>query len=348
MMRTLAPMAATALLTISAMAAASPAHAQMSPPVVETKSRNLTAAERASAIDAVLTTLDAQYVFPERRPAMREAVRAAQSEGRYDTADPVVFAKRLSEDLSRSGQDGHLYVRYDPDQFAAAKRKPANGEDSAELEALWATRYRAANYGLTEQRVLPGNVRYLKISMFGWVNDETGSAYDAAMRFLEGGEAVIIDLRGNGGGAHDAVRYALSHFMKPDELLITFLEAGEPPYASRTLTYLPSGRMLGKPLYVLIDGKVASAGEEFAYSVQQFRLGTLIGQTTAGGANTNRFEPIAPGFMLSVSYGAPEHPASGGNWEGVGVKPDVEVPADQALERAQAMAREKLAPSAKP
>jgi hypothetical protein len=336
---------AAALFAITA--APTAAQAQMLPPMVETKTRPLTTAERVAAVDAVLAALDAQYVLPDRRPALRKALRAAQAKGRYDTPDPLVFAERLSEDMRRAANDGHLYLRWDPDQFAAAKQ-PGAGEDDEALAAVWDARFRAANYGLTEQRILKGNIRYLKISMFGWVNDEAGGAYDGAMKFLKGGDAVIIDLRGNGGGSHDAVRYGLSHFMAPDKLLITFLEAGKDPYPSWTLTHLPAGRMIGKPLYVLIDGKAASAAEEFAYSVQQFKLGTLVGQTTAGGAHNNRFVPIAPGFMLSVSYGRPVHPVSGGNWEAVGVKPDVEVPADQALERAQTLAREALAAAAKP
>lgn len=327
-----------ALLAAVAAGVSTPALAQMTPPVVETKARALTVAERASAVDAVLKVVDEQYVFPERRAVIRKAVRAAQAKGRYDIADAAGFAERLSQDLAAAARDGHLYVRYDPDQFAAASQPADPGEESAQ-DALWDARFRTVNYGLTEQKVLPGNIRYLKISMFGWVHDEAGLAYDGAMRFLKGGEAAIIDLRGNGGGSHDAVRYALSHFMAPDKLLITFLEAGQAPDPSRSLTHLPAGRMIGKPLYVLIDHKTASAGEEFAYSAQQFHLGKLIGQTTAGGANNNRFIPIAPGFVFSVSYGRPVHPATGGNWEGIGVKPDIEVPSDQALEQAQALAR---------
>lgn len=333
----------TTLLTLAAAAAPQFAQAQMFPPVVETRTRDLVQAERSTAVDIVLQALEAQYVFPDRVPAMRDALRDAQAAGRYDTTDPLAFAERISEDLSRASGDGHLYLRWDPEQFAAASSEPAEAVEGADLNAVWYARFRAMNWGLTEQRVLPGNVRYLKVALFGWANDEAGVAYDDAMRFLKGGDAAIIDLRGNGGGSHDAVRYALSHFMKADELLITFLEAGHPPYPSRTLTHLPAGRMIGKPLYVLIDGRAASAGEEFAYSVQQFGLGTLIGQTTAGGANNNRFVPIGPGFMLSVSYGQPQHPRTGTNWEGVGVSPDIKTPADQALERAQALAREALA-----
>src|SRR3546814_9047052 len=101
--------------------------------------------------------------------------------------------------------------------------------------------------------------------------------------------------------------------MPRGQLLISFVEAGKEPEQSFTLGELPAGRMIGKPLYVLIDGGVGSAAEEFAYSVQQFGLGRLVGETTAGGANVNSFVPIPPGFLLSVSVGRPVHPVSGGN-----------------------------------
>src|SRR3546814_19828074 len=114
------------------------------------------------------------------------------------------------------------------------------------------------------------------------------------MRVLEGGDAVIIDVRGNGGGSHDAVRYVLSHFMPRGQLLISFVEAGKEPEQSFTLGELPAGRMIGKPLYVLIDGGVGSAEEEFAYRVQQVGLGRRVGENTAAGAhvNKNRSETI--------------------------------------------------------
>ncbi|MBL7537684.1 S41 family peptidase, partial [Escherichia coli] len=78
---------------------------------------------------------------------------------------------------------------------------------------FWERRARRDNQGLGETRILPGNIRYLRITAFEWVQDQTGVAYDAAMRFLRDGDAIVIDLRGNGGGSHAAVRYLLSHFM---------------------------------------------------------------------------------------------------------------------------------------
>jgi hypothetical protein len=174
------------------------------------------------------------------------------------------------------------------------------------------------------------------------VRDETGAVYDDAIRFLKDGDAVIIDLRGNGGGSAAAVQYLTSHFLGADTLLLTFLEGSVTPSQSRTLNHLPAGRLMSKPLYVLIDGGVASAAEEFAYHVQQFKLGELVGAKTAGAANNNRMVPIAPAFILSVSVGRPLHAISNTNWEGAGIRPTVEAPPEQALDIAHSLALARL------
>ncbi len=337
------------ILTVSACAlallGATPAAAQRAAPVAVARADDLaplTADQRAAAVREIIRTVENRYVFPERVPAIRDRLSEGLASGRYDTADRNAFADRLSADLRESSGDGHMYLRNDPAEYAAAITADGDPFDNPELQALWAAAARRANHGLGEMRILPGNLRYLRITQFHWVRDRTGQAYDDAMRFLRDGDAVIIDLRGNGGGDHAAVRYLLSHFMEPDELDITFLEAGEEPVQSRTLDHLPAGRLMGKPLYVLTSRQVGSAAEAFAYSVQKFELGTLVGGVTGGAANNNTFAPVAPGFMLSVSYGRPVHPVTGANWEGTGVEPDIAVDPTAALETAAALALETL------
>ena len=300
----------------------------------------LSPAERTAAVKAIGAALPESYVFPELRPTLVERLRQAQEAGRYDVADPGVFAERITDDLREVGHDGHLYLSFAPAEYAAALAPAASDAGSEAFDRRRALR---DHFGLTELKVLPGNIRYLRISGFEWVQDETGAAYDDAMRFLKLGDAVIIDLRGNGGGASEAVQYLTSHFLPADTLLLTFLQGSGPQAQSRTLAYLPAGRLQGKPLYVLIDGGVASAAEEFTYHVQQFKLGELVGARTAGGANNNRLVPIAPGFMLSVSFGRPVHSVSNTNWEGVGIAPSVETAPAQALDAAQSLALSRLA-----
>lgn len=321
--------------------AGSPVLAQRAAPVAVARTEAaapLTAAQRTAAVAAIIGAVESRYVFPDRVPAIRDRLTEGLAAGRYETADPGAFAERITTDLRASSGDGHMYLNNAPAQYAAALTSDGDTLDNPALQAIWAEAARRNNHGLTEMRILPGNVRYLRISGFEWVNDRTGSVYDDAMRFLREGDAVIIDLRGNGGGSHAGVRYLLSHFMAGDQLDITFLEAGKDPIQSRTLEHVPAGRVIGKPLYVLISPQVGSAAEAFAYDVQQFHLGTLVGGTTAGAANNNTFIPIAPGFMLSVSYGRPVHPVSGGNWEGTGVSPDVAVDPATALDTAVSLA----------
>jgi hypothetical protein len=299
----------------------------------------LSAAEREAALKAIVTAFEEQYVFPEMRPRIVEHLKNAERSGRYTTDDPLVFAERVTEDLKTVGRDKHLFLSFDPAGYAIATRG-VDGEGGE--EALWQRLAVREHHGLTEMKILGGNVRYLRIGRFDWLGDQTGAAYDEAMRFLKEGDAVIIDIRGNGGGAHSAVRYLVSHFMDADVLEMTFLEGSATPSQSRTLDRLPAGRLKGMPLYVLIDLSSASAAEAFAYDVQQFKLGELIGSKTVGAANNNRMLPIAPSFVLSVSYGRPVHPISNTNWEGVGVTPSIAASPAQALEVAHSLALKRL------
>ena len=299
----------------------------------------LSAKQRDAALAAIRKEFQEGYVFPEMRPKIIERLDASQRAGNYDTDDPMQFSDRITRDLREVSDDRHLSLRVNPAAYAAAKSGP---EGDAGQEAYYRRMAERSNHGLGEMKILPGNIRYLRITGFHWINDETGAAYDAAMRFLQAGDAIVIDVRNNGGGSHGAVRYLVSHFMDPDTLELSFLEGSNAPIQSRTLEYLPTGRLKEKPLYVLIDGQTASAAEAFAYDVQQFHLGELIGAKTVGAANNNKLVPIAPDFILSVSYGRPLHAVSGGNWEGNGVAPDVDVPPSQALEVAQEHALQRL------
>lgn len=299
-------------------------------------SQSLSQRDRDAVIASVEATLRSDYVFPAKTAGIIEKLEQARNSGRYAVEDAGLLAQRITQDLGSASSDRHLYLVYDPARYALATKTPAATDGEGDTyDRLLSLR---DNSGLTEMKILPGNIRYLKIARFGWIDDTTGEAYDSAMRFLREGDAIIIDLRGNPGGDGAAVRYLVSHFLPPGTLEFSFLAGTNAPAQSRTLDYLPAGRIKGKPLYVLIDGNAASAAESFAYDVRQFKLGELVGAKTLGGANNNRFVPIAPGFMFSVSYGRPVHAISGTNWEGVGVEPSVPSPPAQALLTAERLA----------
>lgn len=300
----------------------------------------LSSVERAAALRAIEEKFQELYVFPEMRPKIVDRLNQMQQSGRYDVEDSSLFADRITQDLREVAHDEHLSLSVDPAAYAAALAPP---QSDAGEEAFRRRRAVRDHHGLTEMKILPGNIRYLKIAHFEWVQDETGAVYDEAMRFLKDGDAWIIDLRGNGGGTAAAPQYLLSHFRDPGTFDYISYAGSEVPQRTPALEYLPAGRLKGKPLYVLIDGNVGSAAEAVAYDLQQFKIGELVGARTAGAANNNKLLPIAPNFILSISYGRPVHVVSHTNWEGVGVKPDVETSPIQALDVAQSLALKRLA-----
>ncbi|HYD13340.1 MAG TPA: S41 family peptidase [Allosphingosinicella sp.] len=310
----------------------------------------------ASAAEAPLPPLDSRavvadvrrviaerYVLPERRPALDTILARGLASGRYNVTDPAELAQRINADLETAGRDRHLNFSLNPRQAAmlAAGRAPQPDNSGYERQV------RAANHGVSELRVLPGNVRYMAYDGFMWIGDESAAALETAMRFLSGGDAVIIDLRRNGGGSPQAVQYIVSHFLPAGRPLVTFhMNGSASPDRLETLAELPAGRMVGKPLYVLISGGTASAAEEFTGHVGGYRLGELIGENTAGAGFRNDLVPIQGRFVLSVSVGRAVLASTGRDWEAVGLAPTVPATLAAALDTAHALALRRLAEAA--
>ncbi|HEX8126607.1 MAG TPA: S41 family peptidase [Allosphingosinicella sp.] len=297
--------------------------------------------DRAQVVAQVRKLIAGRYVLPERRPALDRALAEGLKSGRYDVREPALLAQRINADLARVGQDHHLNFRYDPRKVAAMMARTADDRpDPSAFEA----QARANNHGVRELKLLAGNVRYLDLAGFDWIGDESAAALNSAMAFLKGGDAVIIDLRRNGGGAGQAVQHLISHFLEAGRPLITFYRGSE---ASPTLKSLPGlSTMVGKPLYVLTSGASASAAEEFVGHVAGYRLGEVFGSTTAGAAYMNGLYAVGGGFELSLSEARPVLASTGKDWERVGIAPTVETPVEAALETAHVHALRKLAAAA--
>lgn len=303
-------------------------------------------ADYRAVVAEVRRVIAERYVLPERRPALDAILARGLASGRYDVADPGQLAERINADLDTAGHDRHLNFRYDPQAAAGMAARTERGvPDPAAMERM----ARRLNHGVAELRVLPGNVRYLAYDGFVWTGPQSAAVLENAMRFLAGGDAVIIDLRRNGGGSPEAVQYLVSHFLPPGRPLVTFYMNGQPaPDRLATLAELPAGRMVGKPLYVLTSNGTASAAEEFTGHVGGYHIGELVGETTAGAGFRNDVLPIAGGYILSVSVGRAVLASTGRDWEAVGLAPTVPAEVGGALDVAHALALRRLAAAGPP
>lgn len=299
------------------------------------------AISRAQVVEAVAAKVEADYVFPEKAAAAARLVRQRAKSGVYDkAADEKAFVDALTADLFSVTQDKHLVVRWRaagfPPQGDALAADPA--ARAAELREM-----KRSNFQIPKAEVLAGNVGYLKIGLFQ-APDDAGPTLAAAMGFLANTEAMIFDVRDNGGGDSATVAQLISYLVPPQTKLVSFRNRGATKEEqSWSAPFVPGGRWsTTRPVYVLTNGMTFSAAEEFAYDLQQLRRGTVVGAQSRGGANPGVVHVIGDHFGMFVPNEVAVGPVSGGNWEGVGVTPDVVVPPAQALARAHRLALEAL------
>ena len=172
-----------------------------------------------------------------------------------------------------------------------------------------------------------------------------GDTAAAAMNFLAGSNALIFDLRGNLGGEDGLVRLLAGYlFEDPVELCSIHHRSGRGVVQSRSADYVPGPRLAHLPAYVLTSSRTFSAGEDFTYNLQQRGRVVVVGERTGGGGHTVESIKLPEHYLeVVVPEGEAVNPISGANWEGSGVTPDIEVPAETALTAAHRHALRSLA-----
>jgi hypothetical protein len=282
---------------------------------------------RRALIEGIAKALKAHYVFPDRAEQMISVLRGHLAAGDYDkiTHAPA-FAGAITKDLRDVSHDLHLYLH--------VERPPSRPEPTP------------MNFGFGPIERLEGNVAHLVIDGFPPADDDQArEAIGRLMSQVADADALIIDLRSNGGGSPDTVALVASYvFDEPTHINDMYSRDLDSTREYWTLRDVRGTRFGGKkPVYVLTSKRTFSGGEELAYDLQCLRRATIIGETTAGGAH-----PVAPHvldelFTIMVPWGRPINPITKTNWEGVGVVPDIQAAADLALDEAHRRAREDIA-----
>ncbi|KAL4969858.1 S41 family peptidase [Aspergillus stella-maris] len=186
--------------------------------------------------------------------------------------------------------------------YEVSSEEPNDKEQRRRLEKM--------NYGFGDVHRLPGNIASIEISRFVPVHwSGVKERIGGIMSSIAGADAIIIDLRENCGGDPQTVAFIASYLLDD-----------APSVCSQT----------------------KSAGGDLAYSLQARKRAVVVGETTTGAANLPRAWVLNDGFVLFVPHMEVISPVTGSSWEGVGVRPDVDVPAENALEIAYRLARNEV------
>lgn len=312
------------------------------------KAPTLDAAGKQAVVDEISALLNKNYIFPETAKKIEDALRARLKNGDFDKMiEPREFAQAVAGTLAMVGKDKHMGFAFDPEAAANLRRLRGQSEEEArKVRERYLQEAKRDNFGFRKVERLPGNIGYVDFRIFA-PPDQAGATAVAAMNFLAYCDAIIIDLRQNGGGQPAQIQLISSYFFsEPVHLNDLYYRAADRTENYWTLPYVPGPKAATADLYILTSAGTFSGAEEFTYNMKNLKRATVIGETTGGGAHPTMTMIVQQDFLLRVPYARAINPVSKTNWEGTGVTPDISVPADQAFDRAYTMAVDKLASQA--
>ncbi|MFM9874339.1 MAG: S41 family peptidase [Fimbriimonadaceae bacterium] len=292
--------------------------------------------ERSVALLELFKQMAENYVVPAISEKIEtDLTKWMKSADFASMTDPAAFTAKVNEVIKANVTDAHLRFRYSPRVLPV---REAPGEPSAaELkdEADWIRRVNS-NFRAVER--LEGNIGYFAVDGFQG-QDDVRRPMASVMSFLANTDALIIDLRENGGGDPAGVQLVCSYFFgeKPVHLNSLYFREGNHTEEFWTLKELDAPRYVNKPIYVLVSKRTGSGAEECAYNLQQLHRATIIGEPTWGGANPGGMFRLSDHYSCFIPVGRAINPYTKTNWEGTGVIPDVKSDPAKAKETAQLM-----------
>lgn len=169
-----------------------------------------------------------------------------------------------------------------------------------------------------EYRQLDDGVLHITLSSFSTNADK---AFKEAIEYgrKNGATGILLDLRGNGGGA-DNILQPIADLLLPEGLIFYT----EDRYGNRN-EYKSDAYNIGLPMVVLCDENSASASEVLIASLQDYGAATIVGTTTFGKAvGQSTYTVDADGSGVHITTVRVYSPL-GRNWHGEGLEPDIVV-----------------------
>ena len=285
-------------------------------------------------IDSISAALKRWYIYPDKAALISTALKNNYKAGVYNKLqDRRTLADKMHADIQKTHHDGHMRIMYFPD---FEKRLLIVLPDSLQKKEneMELNEERSHNFYFTKTEILPGDIGYTRWDGFVGNTKEAQPVFDAAFKFVSNAKALIIDMRYNGGGSPETVNAILNYFFDkklPMNHIIDFKHDTVKHYTDPLATNFK----LNMPVYVLTAKNTFSGAEDFTYAMKIAKRATIVGDTTGGGAHPTGPAPLGQGFVLNIPNARSYHEATGKNWEGTGVYPDVYVKGEQALEQAQ-------------
>lgn len=268
------------------------------------------------------------YIFLDKAKETNLHLDGLMATNYFDTYTvPKDFVKALSVEIQKITNDKHLNVT--PPR---PPRSPQNNSDFTSRHLTNLVRFRSGGFGKID--LLEGNVGYVKLKGF---RREDLSKVDDVMNYLSTADAIIIDLRENGGGNSLGLYWSSYFFKKDIHLTGTYERRTDTKVELKTVS-VKGNKRLDMPIFILTSNYTFSAAEAFAYDLQSRKRAIIIGETTGGGAHPVDFIRLPKGYGLIVPYAESINPITKSNWEGVGVVPDIKTSKEESLTKAKELA----------
>lgn len=279
-------------------------------------------------IHSIQNALILSYIDLDLGKKMSESVNPKNY---YMIKNPNEFAQKLTEDLQLISKDKHLKVNFEPKRIAH-KKMTVSTDDSLKSIRNQIKGMKRSNFGFSEVKILEGNIGYLNLRYFADL-EYARETLEASMAFLENSNAIIIDLRQNGGGVPSTLKLLSSYFFKEEPVLLNTFYNRSTKKTEKFLTekHINGKRLVKAPLYILTSKNTFSAAEAFVYNLKHLNRAIVVGETTRGGANRTKRMAINDNFTISIPYIKAIHPVTKANWEGTGVLPNIETTSNEAF-----------------
>ncbi|WP_083629239.1 S41 family peptidase [Tenacibaculum agarivorans] len=268
------------------------------------------------------------YIFLDKAKETNEYLDRLMTINYFEKfTNPRDFARALSKEMQKITKDKHLNI-------APPRQRPQtpNNSDFISRHLANLTRFRSGGFGKID--VLDGNIGYVELNDF---RREDISKVDDIMKYLSTADAIIIDLRKNGGG-NSLGQYWSSYFLKENTQLSGMYERRTDTKTEIKTTSIKGEQRLSVPLFILTSNQTFSAAEAFSYDLQSRKRATIIGEITGGGAHPVNYMSLSKGYGIIMPYARSISPVTNSNWEGIGVIPDVKTTKEKALNKAIALA----------